>query len=50
MAVNEIALANLVHKFEWALPGGARAGDLDMTESTGLTIRRKHPLEAVAIP
>ncbi|RXH68569.1 hypothetical protein DVH24_030902 [Malus domestica] len=50
MAVNEIGLANLVHKFDWELHGGARAEDLDMTESTGLTKRRKYPLTAVTIP
>ena len=50
MAVNEIALANIVHKFEWALPGGASGEDLDMTEYTGLTTHRKDPLKAVAIP
>nr|XP_011464171.1 PREDICTED: cytochrome P450 71A3-like isoform X2 [Fragaria vesca subsp. vesca] len=50
MAVNEIALANLVHKFDWALPGGASGDDLDMTESTGMPTHRKHPLKAVAIP
>lgn len=49
MAVNEIGLANLVHKFGWTLPGGARAEDLDMTESNGLTKRRKYPLQAVAV-
>lgn len=26
MAINELALANLLHKFDWALPGGARGG------------------------
>ncbi|KAM1397681.1 hypothetical protein ACFX2I_015228 [Malus domestica] len=50
MAVNEIALANIVHKFDWTLPGGASGEDLDMTESTGITIRRKIALRAVAIP
>ncbi|XP_018497773.2 cytochrome P450 736A117-like [Pyrus x bretschneideri] len=50
VAVKEIALANLVHKFDWALPGGARGEDLDMTESTGATVQRKYPLKAVAIP
>lgn len=49
MAVNEIGLANLVHKFDWTLPGGARAEDLDMAESNGLTKRRKYPLQAVAV-
>ncbi|KAM1225718.1 hypothetical protein ACFX13_045152 [Malus domestica] len=49
VAVKEIALANLVHKFDWPLPGGARGEDLDMTESTGATVHRKYPLKAVAI-
>lgn len=49
-AVNEIALANLVHKFDWTLPGGVRGEDLDMTESAGLTTHKKSPLKAVAIP
>ncbi|KAB2628499.1 cytochrome P450 71A26-like [Pyrus ussuriensis x Pyrus communis] len=50
VAVKEIALANLVHKFDWALPGGARGEDLDMTEPTGATVHRKYPLKAVGIP
>ncbi|KAM1397689.1 hypothetical protein ACFX2I_015235 [Malus domestica] len=50
MAVNEIALANIVHKFDWALPDGASGEDLDMTESTGLMSRKIDPLKAVAIP
>ncbi|XP_016651077.1 PREDICTED: cytochrome P450 71A24-like [Prunus mume] len=33
MIANEIVLANLVHKFDWTLPGGARAEDIIMTES-----------------
>lgn len=48
--VNEIGLANLLHKFDWKLPGGVRNEDLDMNESSGLTIHKKHPLKAVAIP
>ncbi|KAI5329701.1 hypothetical protein L3X38_029098 [Prunus dulcis] len=34
MAVNEIALANIVHNFDWALPGEVSGEDLDMTETT----------------
>ncbi|KAF8029435.1 hypothetical protein BT93_E1977 [Corymbia citriodora subsp. variegata] len=41
MASNELVLANLVDKFDWALPEGLKAEDLDMTECTGLTIHRK---------
>ncbi|KAL6211330.1 hypothetical protein ACLB2K_016557 [Fragaria x ananassa] len=50
LAVKEIALANLVHRFDWTLPVGARGEDLDMSESTGASIHRKYPLKAVAIP
>ncbi|KAM3751835.1 hypothetical protein ACB098_04G141100 [Castanea mollissima] len=46
----ELALANLVHNFDWTLPGQARGEDLDMTESTGLTIHKKFPLMAIATP
>ncbi|MBA0773112.1 hypothetical protein Gotri_008412, partial [Gossypium trilobum] len=48
IAINELLLANLVHKFDWSLPGGAKEKDLDMTETGGLTIRKKSPLIAVA--
>ena len=50
MATNELVLANLVNKFDWALPNGVRVEDLDMTECTGLTIHRKFALLAVATP
>ncbi|KAL6125983.1 hypothetical protein ACLB2K_074034 [Fragaria x ananassa] len=49
MDVNEIVLANLVHKFDWSLPDGVKPRDLDMTESCGLTKRRKYPLKAIAV-
>ncbi|OIT30412.1 cytochrome p450 71a4 [Nicotiana attenuata] len=48
--VNELAIARLVHKFNFALPEGIKGEDLDMTEGTGITIRRKSPLLAVATP
>ncbi|KAL6145073.1 hypothetical protein ACLB2K_055761 [Fragaria x ananassa] len=47
MAVQEIALANLVHNFDWILPDGARGEDLDMTENPSLN--RNYPLQALAI-
>ncbi|XP_057950921.1 cytochrome P450 736A117-like [Malania oleifera] len=50
MATIEIVLANIVCLFDWALPGGARGEDLDMTESSGISIHRKVPLLAVATP
>ncbi|XP_024175953.2 cytochrome P450 736A117 [Rosa chinensis] len=50
IALIEIVLANIVHKFNWKLPDGATAEDLDMSESTGITASRKYPLEVVARP
>ncbi|PRQ31547.1 putative cytochrome P450 [Rosa chinensis] len=48
VVVVEIVLANIVHKFDWILPDGARAEDLDMSES--ITAHRKYPLKVVAKP
>lgn len=50
MVTNELALANLLHKFDWELPNGMKGEYLDMTETTGLTIHKKEHLLAVAIP
>jgi len=44
----EIVLTSLMHKFNWTLPGCARAEDLDITESFSLTINRNFPLIAIA--
>ncbi|KAI3454390.1 hypothetical protein Pfo_011053 [Paulownia fortunei] len=40
----EHTLANLMHKFDWALPDGAKGENLDWTEKPGFTCGRKHPL------
>ncbi|KAL2330863.1 hypothetical protein Fmac_018444 [Flemingia macrophylla] len=48
MVVLELALANLVHQFDWALPDGDNT--IDMSETTGLIMRKKTPLTAVATP
>ncbi|KAJ4975835.1 hypothetical protein NE237_000941 [Protea cynaroides] len=45
-----LALASLLHKFDWALPNGANGEDLDLTEAPGLTSHLKSPLLAVATP
>ncbi|XP_059655123.1 cytochrome P450 736A117-like [Cornus florida] len=49
-AVYELALANIVSKFDFASPGGTREEDFDITEAPGITIRKKFPLLAVATP
>ncbi|XP_004236547.2 cytochrome P450 71A4-like [Solanum lycopersicum] len=47
IVVIELALARIVHKFDFALPNEE---ELDMTECNGLTVCRKSPLFAVATP
>ena len=46
----ELLLANFMNRFEWKLPGGMRAEDLDITEHPGISIHRKFPLIVVATP
>jgi len=46
MSMVELALANLVAGFDWALPEGEV--ELDMEETTGCTSRKRTPLRAVA--
>ncbi|KAF5817265.1 putative cytochrome P450 [Helianthus annuus] len=50
IVVNELVLANLVYKYDFALPEEVKGEELDMTEITGLVLRRKSPLLVVATP
>ncbi|GMP33902.1 hypothetical protein CsSME_00007010 [Camellia sinensis var. sinensis] len=50
MAVDELALANLVYEFDFAVPNGARGEDLDMSEAIGLTVHKRSPILAVVTP
>ncbi|KAL7138872.1 hypothetical protein ABFS83_09G011700 [Erythranthe nasuta] len=43
----EHTIANLVHKFDWALPDGMKGEDLDVTEKYGISLRKKLPLMVV---
>ncbi|KAG5524868.1 hypothetical protein RHGRI_031514 [Rhododendron griersonianum] len=45
--VNELAFANLVHKFDFAVPDGV---EFDMSEAAGFSVRKMHPLLVVATP
>lgn len=48
--VIELALANIVYKFDMALPNGMKNEDLDMTESFGIAMNRKSTLLVSVIP
>nr|QPC57095.1 CYP71AJ50 [Kitagawia praeruptora] len=50
MALTELAIANVVHKFDFKLPDGERMVDLDMTSATGITVHKKFPLLVIATP
>lgn len=41
IAMVEIAFAQILHSFDWELPSGFEAKDLDMTEVVGITMHRK---------
>lgn len=46
----ELALANMVYKFNLALPNGVERKDLDMTETNSITLHKKSPLLVMATP
>ncbi|KAL2489413.1 Cytochrome [Forsythia ovata] len=48
MAVNEFALAKLMHNFDFSLPIGVK--EWDMTEAVGSTVHKKNPLLVIATP
>ncbi|CAL1371326.1 unnamed protein product [Linum trigynum] len=52
MAVREIqlAVATLVYGFEWSLPEGTAAGDLEMEERYGVTLKKLNPLVVFPTP
>eukprot|EP00253_Pinus_taeda_P006783 PITA_06783 len=45
-----LVLGSLVHSFKWAPPKGTTAEQVDMTEKSGLILRKDVPLEAIARP
>lgn len=49
-ATVELALAQLLHSFDWELPPGIQISDLDMTEVFGITMHRVSHLIVVAKP
>ncbi|KAM7272384.1 hypothetical protein ACFE04_027047 [Oxalis oulophora] len=45
----ELALANLLHCFDWKLPDGMKEEDISMEEGHGLSIYKKEPLQLLPI-
>ncbi|CAN1329230.1 Premnaspirodiene oxygenase [Linum perenne] len=50
MVIVKLVLANLFFHFDWRLPGDLELERLDMTESVGLGLMRKHPLCLIPVP
>ena len=46
----ELVLAQLLHSFDWELPPGVQAKDLDMTEVFGISMHKKVGLKVIAKP
>ncbi|PKU85770.1 Cytochrome P450 71A1 [Dendrobium catenatum] len=49
IAIVELALANLVYRFNWKLPSGISCDGMDMEDSAGITTPRKEKLYLVPL-
>ncbi|XP_060189128.1 premnaspirodiene oxygenase-like [Lycium barbarum] len=50
LALITLPLAHLLYNFDWKLPEGINARDLDMTEANGISARRENDLYLIATP
>ncbi|KAF2606398.1 hypothetical protein F2Q68_00045224 [Brassica cretica] len=49
LALVHLTLINLLYRFDWNLPEGMKAGDVDLEESYGLVCPKKVPLELIPV-
>ncbi|CAA7019718.1 unnamed protein product [Microthlaspi erraticum] len=49
MALVHLALINLLYRFDWKLPGGMEAKDVELGESYGLVCPKKVPLQLIPV-
>ncbi|KAF7848358.1 hypothetical protein BT93_L2067 [Corymbia citriodora subsp. variegata] len=49
MVVVEMALANVLHSFDWELPEGMIEGDVSMEEGAGIAVFKKVPLTLLPV-
>lgn len=49
IVLTEFVLANILYAFDWKLPNGLKKEDINMEESSGISIHKKYPLELVPI-
>ncbi|KAL0307476.1 UNVERIFIED_CONTAM: cytochrome [Sesamum angustifolium] len=49
MRMASLIVSNLVHGFDWELPGGLKAEDMDMTDGVGMAPQKHEPLVIVPV-
>ena len=50
MSIMELSLAHLLYDFDWELPNGIKPEELDMSEISLVTAKKKTDLFVVPIP
>ncbi|XP_075507760.1 cytochrome P450 76A1-like [Primulina tabacum] len=45
-----MVVGSMVHSFDWVLAGGMKPDEMDMSEKTGFTLRKRVSLKAIPLP